>query len=180
MERRAVIPACILVCIVSLGTTPVNAQRPQTRQGFWFNGGLGYGSLGCEDCSGRTGGLSGGLSLGGTISPKFLLGVGTTGWYKSEDGVTLTVGTLDARMRFYPSTKGGFFLTGGLGIGSISADVAGFGSGSETGVGVVLGLGFDIRVGTNVSLTPFWNGYAVRSSDSNANVGQLGLGITVH
>jgi len=180
MERRAVIPACILACIVSLGTTPANAQRPQTRQGFWFNGGLGYGSLGCEDCSGRTGGLSGGLSLGGTISPKFLLGVGTTGWYKSEDGVTLTVGTLDARMRFYPSTKGGFFLTGGLGIGSISADVAGFGSGSETGVGLVLGLGFDIRVGTNVSLTPFWNGYAVRSSDTNANVGQLGLGITVH
>ena len=53
-------------------------------------------------------------------------------------------------------------------------------SGSETGVGLVLGLGFDIRVGTNVSLTPFWNGYAVRSSDTNANVGQLGLGITVH
>ena len=21
--------------------------HPQTRQGFWFNGGLGYGSLGC-------------------------------------------------------------------------------------------------------------------------------------
>ena len=65
-------------------------------------------------------------------------------------------------------------------MGTISARVSGLGSGSETGVGVVLGLGFDIRIGANVSLTPFWNGYAVRSSDTNANVGQLGLSITAH
>lgn len=169
-----------IVMVLMIEVAPLHAQRPQTRQGFWFSGGLGWGSLGCEDCDGRTGGLSGGLSLGGTLSPKFLLGVGTTGWYKSEDGSTLTVGTLDARIRFYPSATGGFFLTGGLGFGSISADVAGVGSGSETGVGVVLGLGFDIRIGGNTSVTPFWNGFAVRSSTGNANVGQLGLAITIH
>jgi outer membrane protein with beta-barrel domain len=161
-------------------STPLHAQRAQTRQGFWFNGGLGYGSLGCDNCDGREGGFSGGLSLGGSLSQKVLLGVGTTGWTKSEGGVTLTVGTLDARIRFYPSATGGFFLTGGLGIGSISAELAGVGSGSETGVGIVLGLGFDIRIGGNVSLTPFWNGFAVRSSDSDANVGQIGLGVTIH
>ena len=108
------------------------AQYPQIRKGFWFNGGLGYGSLGCQDCDGRTGGLSGGISLGGTINQKILLGVGTTGWYKSENGVTLTVGTLDVRARFYTTAKSGFFITGGLGIGTISADVSGFGSDSET------------------------------------------------
>lgn len=94
--------------------------------------------------------------------------------------MTLTAGTLDARVRFYPSATGGFFLTGGLGLGSISADIDGFGSDSEVGVGLLLGLGLDIRVGTNVSLTPFWNGFAVRTSNSNANVGQIGLGVTLH
>jgi Outer membrane protein beta-barrel domain len=152
----------------------------QERHGFWFNGGLGYGSLGCDNCDGREGGLSGGISLGGTLSPKFLLGIGTTGWTKSEGGVTLTTGTLDARMRFYPSRTGGFFLTGGLGVGTIHASVSGFGSDTESGLGLMLGLGYDIRVGSGLSLTPFWNGFAVRNSNSDANVGQIGLSLTVH
>lgn len=172
--------------VLALGTlvvaavSPVAAQHAQTREGFWFNLGLGYGTLGCDNCDGRTGGLSGGLSLGGTVSKKLLLGVGTTGWTKSESGVTLTVGTLDARLRFYPSETGGFFLTGGLGLGTISAGLSGFGSESETGVGVVLGLGYDIRVARNLSFTPFWNGFAVRTSNADANVGQIGIGLTVH
>src|SRR5207245_2106658 len=105
----------LLLCLISglsVGASPALAQHSQTRQGFWFNVGLGYGSLGCQGCSGRTGGLSGGLSLGGTLTPKLLLGVGTTGWRKSENGATLTVGTLDARVRYYPSATGGFLLTG--------------------------------------------------------------------
>jgi hypothetical protein len=109
-----------------------------------------------------------------------LLGVGTTGWYKSEDGVAVNVGTLDARVRFYPSTRHGFSLTGGLGLGTVSLGVAGFGSESETGVGLMLGLGWDIRVGRNVSLTPFYNGFAVRTANADAYVDQFGLGITIH
>ena len=162
-----------------LMVTPV-AGIAQERHGFWFNGGLGYGSLGCDDCGSREGGLSGGLSLGGTLSPKFLLGVGTTGWYKDEGGASLTTGTVDARIRFYPSTTGGFFLTGGLGVGSVRVAVDGFGSASETGAGAMLGLGYDIRIGSSLSLTPFWNGFAVRTSNTDANVGQLGLSLTVH
>jgi hypothetical protein len=58
--------------------------------------------------------------------------------------------------------------------------VDGFGSASETGAGVMLGLGYDIRIGSSLSLTPFWNGFAVRTSNTDANVGQLGLSLTVH
>lgn len=158
----------------------LRAQTPQTREGFWFNAGLGYGSLGCQDCDSRTGALSGNLAIGGTVSPRFLLGVGTNGWTKSEDGVTLTVGTLTALARFYPSATGGFFLEGGLGVGSVSANVSGFGSSSESGAGVVLGLGYDVRIGKNVSITPFWNGVAINTGDGDANFGQIGLGITIH
>ncbi|MFZ5625070.1 MAG: hypothetical protein ACOY71_11685 [Gemmatimonadota bacterium] len=170
----------LLVCLLVFGFTTVHAQHPQTRQGFWFSGGLGYGSLGCENCTGRSDGLSGGLALGGTLSQQVLLGVATTGWTKSESGLTLTTGTLTGVIRFYPSATGGFYLTGGLGVGSISADLAGFGSDSEVGVGALLGLGYDIRVGSNLSITPFLNGFAVNTSNADANVGQLGLYITVH
>src|SRR5690606_35417549 len=124
--------------------------------------------------------LSGNLSLGGTISPRFLIGGGTTGWTKSEDGATLTVGTLDARVRFYPSVTGGFFLTGGLGIGTVHASISGFGSETETGIGTLLGIGYDFRIGQNVSITPYWNGFLVSSSNADANVGQIGFGITTH
>jgi hypothetical protein len=153
----------------------VVSGHPQTREGFWFNAGLGIGSLGCKDCIGRENGLSGGLSLGATINDRLLLGVGTTGWAKSEEGETLTVGTLDARLRFYPARKAGFFVTGGFGLGTLR-----FAGESETGLGLVLGVGWDIRVGRNVSLTPFYNGFAMRSDLVDANVGQLGVGITIH
>jgi hypothetical protein len=90
-------------------------------------------------------------------------------------GESLTVGSLDGRVLLYPSLSSGFFITGGLGIGSISVDGDG-----EFGAGAVVGLGWDVRVGRMVSLTPFWNGFAVRTSSTDANVGQIGLGITLH
>ena len=169
-----------LVCTLFLGVAPVLAQKAQARHGFWFNGGLGYGSLGCDGCGTRTGSVSGGLSLGGTINSHLLIGVGTAGWTKSESGATLTVGTLDVRARVYPKASGGFFLTGGIGVGSVSAGLSGFGAASETGGAFLLGLGYDIRVGPMVSLTPFWNGFAVKTSSTSSNVGQFGLGVTVH
>lgn len=103
-----------------LRTEEIAVEEPNrhTREGFWFNAGLGYGSLGCDGCGSREGGLS------------------------------------------------------------VSID--GFGSESETGGGALLGLGYDIRVGQNVSLTPVWLGFAAQTSNSDANVGQLSLGVTIH
>jgi hypothetical protein len=151
------------------------APRGQTRDGFWFNLGMGFGTLGCEDCIGREDGLSGGLSLGSVVTDRVLIGIGTTGFAKEVAGEILSVGTLDARVRFYPVRTSGFFLNGGLGAGSLS-----YAGDSEFGLGLMLGLGWDIRVGKNVSLTPFWNGFAMSNANADANVGQLGLGFTIH
>lgn len=169
-----------VLLLAGLAALPLAGQHPQTRSGIWFNAGMGYGSLGCDDCGSREGSWSGGLALGGTLSQKVLLGVGTNGWTKSEDGATLTVGTLTALIRFYPSRTGGFFLLGGLGLGTVHVSLDGFGSDSETGAGAVVGLGYDFRIGRNVSFTPFWNGFAVRTDNADANVGQIGIGLTVH
>jgi hypothetical protein len=83
-------------------------------------------------------------------------------------------------IRFYPSNTTRFFLLGGLGLGTIRVDVSGFGNETETGPGALLGLGYDIRLGDNTSLTAYWNGFAADTETSDANVGQLGLSITAH
>lgn len=113
MKRRVLVAAILMAgCIVE----PVSAQvRPQTRDGFFVGFGLGWGSLGCSDCDGeREPGLSGYFKLGGTVSDQLLLGFESNGWYKEEDGVTLSQGNLSAVAYLYPAPASGFFLKGGL------------------------------------------------------------------
>jgi hypothetical protein len=176
-SRTALALAAITVSLA--GSALGQRQMTPSHHGFWFSAGLGYGSLGCQDCGSRTGSGSGYIALGGSLSDKVLLGVSSNGWLKSENGTTLTVNAYTAAIRFYPSVTNGFFLLGGLGLGTVSASITGTGSGSETGVGALLGLGYDLRLGSKVSLTPYWNGYAMNSSNLDANVGQIGVGITV-
>jgi hypothetical protein len=176
-----VLAVASIVALTMLESAPAAAQgRPQTRDGFWFNGGLGLGTAGCDGCDGRQSSATLALGAGGTLSSKVLLGASIDGWSKSEGGATITIVTFLARMRFYPSATGGFFLTAGLGLGSVDAELTGFGGASETGTGALIGLGYDIRVGNTVSLTPFWNGFATHTSNTDFNVGQLGLSVTVH
>lgn len=177
---RSVLAGLALVSML-VATAPLTAQHEHVRRGFWFNGGLGYGSLGCDDCDGdREGGLSGQLGIGGTVSQKVMLGAMSNFWVKDVDGVTLSVSTLVAGIRFYPSATGGFYLTGGVGLGTIRADLDGFGSDTENGAGALLGAGLDFRVGRNVSLTPFINFFAMASDNVDANVTQIGLSVTIH
>jgi hypothetical protein len=186
MSLPSRLAALALLALVAAPTA--SAQLPQTRSGFWFNFGLGYGSLDCENCTERTGASSGQLSLGGTLSDKWLLGAGWNGWIKSENGATLTVGTLTAMARFYPSATGGFYLQGGLGFGVVNLELefGGTGNGNltytaeESGAGAVLGIGYDFRVGRNISISPFANAYGVSFDGGNASVGQIGVGLTVH
>jgi hypothetical protein len=173
--------ACVaMLAMASVAPASAFAQGTHLRQGFWFNGGFGLGTLGCQDCDGRTNSYSGGLAIGGTLNQHWLLGFGTNGWTKSEDGTTLTVGTFTALARFYPSATGSFFLLGGVGVGTVNAELSGLGSDTETGAGALLGVGYDIHVGSAASITPFWNGFAVNNSAVDANVGQLGVGVTIH
>ena len=160
--------------------TPITAARSSLgRDGFWFSAGLGYGSWGCDNCSDRVTGGSGGLSAGVTMNDRVLVGGGTTGFYRRVDGATLTAGTYDFRIRFYPARRSGFFVNGGFGLGQITVHDT-FDSDTEFGVGAMVGVGWDVRVGKNVSLSPFWNGSGLSTKSLNANFGQFGLGVTIH
>jgi SH3 domain-containing protein len=147
----------------------------QKREGVWFNAGFGLGMLSCLECDGWLNGFSGGLSAGKAVTDRLLIGVGTTGYHRSVVGIGFNAGSVvDARLRFYPIRSSSFFLTGGMGLGSISVADA-----SEYGLSAVFGVGYDVKVTPKVSLTPFWNGTGVVTSSANASVGQVGLGITI-
>ena len=172
--------ALLVLLAVAFPTSGLEAQgHPQTREGFWINGGLGYGSLGIEDLSDREEGLSGNLTLGGTLSPKWLLGGGTTGWTKEVEGIRVTFGTLALMARFYPNAAGGFFLNGGLGVGRVSLSYENV-TVSEDGGGAILGLGYDARMGANWSFTPFVNAIGFSIDGGQADVFQFGVGVTRH
>jgi hypothetical protein len=128
------------------------------------------------------GGFSGSVAAGWTVSPRVQVGLGVVGWSKTGSGesgrpIGIRIGTLDARLRFYPDPRFGFFFTGGFGLGIIRFTDQGRGF-NHTGTGILGGAGYDIRLSPNLSLSPFANYYAVRTGDPRANVGQIGLAFT--
>lgn len=162
--------------------SPLQAQgHPQAREGFFAGFGLGWGSLGCSDCSGeRESGLSGFLKLGGTVNEQLLLGFESNGWVKEENGVRLTQANAAALVQYYPQVQSGFFVKGSLGLATLALDIDGFGNTSETGFGGTLGGGYDFRVARNFSLTPYTNFVYGSFDGGGTNVIQAGLGLNWH
>jgi hypothetical protein len=172
---------CALLAL-ALATT-ANAQHAQTRQGFWFGGGLGYGSLGtsCDGCADvdREGGLSGYAKLGGTLRQNILLGVELNGWTKDEGPATVTMGNLSGAAYWYPMPAQGLFLKAGAGYSNLRVD-DGSVSASDGGFGLLGGLGYDIRAGRNLSITPVANWFRGSFTNGSADVLQFGVGVTAH
>jgi len=154
--------------------------HPQTREGFWIGFGFGYGSLGfeCSGCSSdREGAFSGYLMMGGTLSPKLLLGGESSAWTKDDGGTMVTAGNVSAVLVFYPNANGGFFLRAGLGWASLDIE----GLGSETGPGGTLGLGYDLRLSDKMSISPVVNFYGgALANDFKQNWMQVAVGLTWH
>jgi hypothetical protein len=181
--------------------SPATAGHPQERRGFWIGFGVGYGSADatCDGCEGdggsnREGSVTGFVKLGGTLSQRVLLGVETNLWVKSEAGLTLTLSSFTGTVSFYPHASSGFFVKGGVGLSHVNTefnDASSTVSLGKTGWGVLAGLGYDLRVGRNVSLTPCFNYFYGRPGDLSwggdtlagrwrQNVIDFALGITFH
>lgn len=194
-------PSRAIVVAVSLLVAPLalSAQTVQARQGFTFGFGVGAGSGGvsCDGCStDRQNGYSGYLRMGGTVSPKLVIGGETQGWIHSANGETDQFSYLTAFAQYYPSVSNGFFMKGGLGFGGTSMEIKNdpqLGNYKMTSAGMAgtVGLGYDIRMAKNFSLTPYVNylstfGAAAKSGGNdlgfklNGNVFQLGMGFTWH
>lgn len=160
--------------------TDTPGRSPMPRRGGWFSAGLGFGSLTCELCEDSYwGGFSGGLAGGVTVNGHLLIGAGTTGWSRTIEGLTVTAGTFDFRVRAYPSLYHGFFVNGGIGLGHISVGDSSL-TISDNGIGIMFGVGWDIKTGRNVSVTPFWNGSGISALGQSYGFGQIGVGLTIH
>jgi len=191
----------IVARVVALGgvlvavAPPAEAQYPQRREGFWIGFGLGYGSanITCDSCGSgpRTGGVTAFVKLGGTPSRNLLIGGAINGWSHSSGGATETIGNVTASLFYYPVAASGLFLSGGLGFSSYNVDTSP--SITGTGWGFTAGVGYDVRVGRNVSLTPVANfvyggvgelgvsgGGGTFATGWKQNVVDFGLGVTFH
>jgi hypothetical protein len=157
-------------------SAPAEPPPPATGDGdgVWYHLGVGFGRANCGGCFSSTDGLSGGLVIGGTVSPRVLLGLGATGFYRSEFGTSLSIGAVDARLRVYPLPRIAAFVTGGLGLGVVR-----LASQNEYGTGAIVGAGWDFPVSQNLSVTPFYNRFLMRWSTIDVDVDQVGVGITI-
>lgn len=180
---RTIVTGVLTLVVLGLAATPAAAQHEQTRAGFWAGLGMGWGSFGlsCDGCDGleRTGSYSGYFKLGGTLRPNLLLGAELNGWTKSEDGASVGLGNASAAAYWYPTVQSGLFLKGGVGYSRMSAD-NGIDSASDGGWGLLAGMGFDLRVAPNTSLTPVLNYFRGSFEGGSADVVQLGLGVSFH
>ena len=173
-----------LVALLVLGV-PVGAaaQHPQTRAGFWISGGIGVGSLdlACNGCeTDRETAPTALLAMGGTLGPGLLLGGEIEGWAKEISGVDITVGHVSGVLYWYPRPSSGLFLKGGLGIGGYSADAGPLGDESDSGIALHGGLGYDVRVGKNLSITPAAGIFWENLDGGDANVVHVGVSVTGH
>lgn len=154
--RFSVLIAVLAVSVTSAG----HAQRRHRHQGFWIGFGIGGGVNTAPDVADdKRGGGAGYLRLGGTLSQRWLLGGEISVWGRQDDtilgdnSVSLTRSNATFTAMFFPSENGGFFIKGGLGGANVEQRV-GTDKDSKQGVGTTLGLGYDIRLGRNLYLTP--------------------------
>ena len=163
-----------LACMAFAASAGAQSVKPQTRQGFGISFGLGGGSasMTCDDCpSGREGGFSGYLRLGGYVSPSLFVGGESNGWTKDEYGVETQIGSLNAVLQWYPQQASGLYLKGGAGFARATA-TDGIDELATTGMSMTMGLGYDWRLTRNFSLTPYAN--YVRSLGAEASVNDIG------
>jgi len=139
--------------------TPVTAQLPAVRQGFWygFGFGAGQGQVHCDICEDQSGtDLTVSLRAGGVLSPQWLLGAELDGWTNSQEVVTRRSWSALAVALWYPWPARGAYLKGGLGVtgyhASDSVDVI-----STTQPGALLGIGYEWLVGKKFSINPYFN-----------------------
>lgn len=134
-----------------------------TRRGFWLAGGFGYGKesfrFGSDPFVDHAEKPVFAFRLGGTPNESLRLGAEVVSLVNpmTDDegyGITETLTSINLIGQFYPIRSAGLFLKGGAGIG-VSATSVEFGNTlAETGFAVQYGVGYDIRLGRSLALTP--------------------------
>jgi len=191
--RRTLLSIVGAAVLAASLASPAAAQRPQTRRGFWIGFGFGGGTLGwdCDACTRQSeGGPTAFVRLGGTTSDKVLLGAEVNTWTLDIGAAIITAGVTVFSVNWYPSATGGLFLKGGLGASLYNRETGSTNATASSG-GILLGVGYDIRVATNMSITPMLTVWGAGKADLkdgattiqtglSHNAATLQLGLTFH
>lgn len=160
--RRRLVAAVVGVVIVG-GPRLAEAQG---RRGFWFDFGVGVGSVGAsadatDGDGGRTGGAVVSLDLGWALRPSLLAGFEIR--VIPLDVTGDIVGYVDlynvmAVVAYYPRDSSGFFVKGGLGGTFLDLNFDEQGTTLTANVAQGLGIsgrvGYDLYLGRGFSVTP--------------------------
>ncbi len=179
---------CFNMLLLFLVPGIAEGQAANGHEGFWIGFGIGGGSAKAENEEEALGGGAAYLRLGGTLSQRWLLGGEVMAWGRRENEVSYSRGNVSFTALFYPSATAGFYLKGGIGASYVDISTTIIGpviSVSKGGGGFVLGAGFDIKLGSNIYLTPNldWMFQSIEVGDNatqKANVGLLTLGLVWH
>jgi hypothetical protein len=130
-------------------------------EGFWISFGLGVGMNLTEGADRDSGiGGSGYFRVGGTLNQRVLLGGEAFGWTSQQHDDVITHGNVMFIAMLFPRYDSGIFLRGGVGIAGVTRTaVAGSSSEirAEGGLGTTAGVGFNVRLGRQLSFTPSIN-----------------------
>ncbi|MFQ5529628.1 MAG: outer membrane beta-barrel protein [Gemmatimonadota bacterium] len=147
-----------MLCLTALLAVPASLSAqdddrpPAEHRGVWLSGGLGGGSTSEDDD-----GPAAYFRIGGSVSQHVLLGGEIAGLTYDVNNTNVNFANATFTLIYDPSLPGGFFTKVGVGIASVRTSVA-IGGGEFTtddeGFGVTLGVGYDIRIGRNLYLTP--------------------------
>jgi hypothetical protein len=168
MLLRGIISTTVVSLVCAVG--PISAQ--QHAAGIWITGGVGAGltRIHCEICQGdRKVGPSIQLGIGLRLSPKLALGGEAMGWRKKEEDITSSTRTLLAVVYWYPAPdRVRYFLKGGIGAVAYKAtaneddEAEPFRSNT---FGVQLGVGYQLRLSRDFSVSPYLSFTGSLSSD---------------
>jgi hypothetical protein len=177
--------------------TGLHAQdEVRSRTGYWLGLGMGYGAgwFSCTECSNTTAryGFTAFVRAGATLSPRLRVGGELNVWtrhsIKRSDGLTQASGNASATIYYYPSLARSLFLKGGMGLafGRFKSTIGG--KSSAAGFGAVVGVGYDLRAGSHLALTPTINLLSGLDGDQSGRLGSnlthvildFGVGITIH
>lgn len=133
------------------------------RHGFWLAGGFGRGSesyrFANDPYTESVDKPVFAFRMGGTPDQHLRLGGEVTTWVNPTtdlDGynVTETLSSLTLVGQFYPLETAGLFIKGGAGVGVSATSLEYSNTITETGFVVQYGVGYDIRLGSSLALTP--------------------------
>ncbi|HEU4699431.1 MAG TPA: outer membrane beta-barrel protein [Gemmatimonadales bacterium] len=152
----------LLAALAALAVTaaPVAAQSAWRTPGAWLGAGIGAGAgaFTCDAClTSRETGPTLGLAAGVTLTPRFAVAARLDGWVRPHDGVRDHIGAIGAAAYLFPFARQGLFVSGGLGLSRARVLTHHEGTTdrtSATGLALLAGLGYDLGVTRQVSLTP--------------------------